>query len=280
MSNKATIYDVAAKAKVSNATVSRALNSPDKVKPETRDRILKVAHDLGYKANAFAKGLASSKSTQVAIIVSDLARASVAEMVKGISEVASNYGYSVVLITLKGEDKMGDVVTNLISMQIDGVLFLNDEITANQYQLLKDIKNKYGIPLVLVNTSYRGGDDLLSVAINYEKAGYEVTKSLVQEGRKKIALFTTQKRYQVSYLKEQGYSRAVKEFGLEPLICYTTGNLDAGRNDIKEFLNQYDIDAVIGVRDSIAIAVLNALIRKGRKTAIMIIELITLSFIF
>lgn len=265
MSNKATIYDVAAKAKVSNATVSRALNSPDKVKPETRDRILKVAHDLGYKANAFAKGLASSKSTQVAIIVSDLARASVAEMVKGISEVASNYGYSVVLITLKGEDKMGDVVTNLISMQIDGVLFLNDEITANQYQLLKDIKNKYGIPLVLVNTSYRGGDDLLTVAINYEKAGYEVTKSLVQEGRKRIALFTTQKRYQVSYLKEQGYSRAVKEFGLEPLICYTTGNLDAGRNDIKDFLDQNDIDAVIGVRDSIAIAVMNQLIDRGKR---------------
>jgi LacI family transcriptional regulator len=150
-------------------------------------------------------------------------------------------------------------------MQIDGVLFLNDEITANQYQLLKDIKNKYGIPLVLVNTSYRGGDDLLSVAINYEKAGYEVTKSLVQEGRKRIALFTTQKRYQVSYLKEQGYSRAVKEFGLEPLICYTTGNLDAGRNDIKDFLDQNDIDAVIGVRDSIAIAVMNQLIDRGKR---------------
>ena len=56
--NKATIYDVAALARVSNATVSRALNESDKVKPETRERVLKAAKELGYKANAFAKGTA------------------------------------------------------------------------------------------------------------------------------------------------------------------------------------------------------------------------------
>src|SRR5574344_1550458 len=103
--NKATIYDVAAVAKVSNATVSRALNNPDKVKPETREKVLKIAKELGYKANAFAKGLASSKSTQVAVIVSDLARASVAEMVKGVAKVASSYGYSIILIPSTSDEK-------------------------------------------------------------------------------------------------------------------------------------------------------------------------------
>ena len=263
--NKATIYDVAALARVSNATVSRALNESDKVKPETRERVLKAAKELGYKANAFAKGLASSKSTEVAVVVSDLARASVAEMVKGISEVASHYNYSILLFTDTSDDKLKDLLTNLVSHQVDGVLYLNDEVTSRQNQLLEDITSKYQIPLVLCNTISNSNFDFLSVSIDFEKAGYEVTKSLIQEGRKKIALFTTSKRYPVSELKEAGYKKAIKEFGLEEFICYTSGNLDTNKAGIEEFLSNNDIDGVIGVRDSIAIAVLNALIRKGRK---------------
>jgi len=263
--NKATIYDVAAVAKVSNATVSRALNSPDKVKPETRERIIKIAKELGYKANAFAKGLASSKSTQVAIIVSDLARASVAEMVKGVAKVASSYGYSIILIPSTSDEKETDLLTNLISLQVDGILYMNDEITEAQYQIIKELKNKYQIPLVLVNTVYEKDSDLLSVAIDYEKAGYEVTKTLFQEGRRNIALFSTQKRYPVSELKEKGYLRAINEFALEPLICYTSGNLDTNRKDIESFLIKNEVDGVIGVRDSIAISVMNIMMNQGKK---------------
>ena len=199
-----TIKEVAKKCCVGVSTVSRALNNPEKVKPETRDKILKIAKELGYKANAMAKGLASSKSTQVAIIVSDLARASVSEMVKGIGEVASSYGYSIILILQKGDEKINELLTNVVSLQVDGILYLNDEITDNQYKVLKELKNNYQIPLVLVNTVYENDDDLLSVAIDYEKAGYEVTKSLVKEGRKKIALFTTQKNYPFSFSLETG----------------------------------------------------------------------------
>ena len=67
--SKATIYDVAGAARVSLATVSRAINNPEKVKPETRERVLRVIEELGYKPNAFAKGLASRKSTTVAVVV-------------------------------------------------------------------------------------------------------------------------------------------------------------------------------------------------------------------
>ena len=264
--NKTTIYDVAARANVSNATVSRALNNPEKVKPETRDKILKIAKDLGYKANAMAKALASSKSTQVAVIVSDLARASVSEMVKGIIEVASSYGYSVNLITQKGDEKVDDLLTNLVSLQVDGILYLNDEITEAQDEIIKELENSYQIPLVLVNTLHAGGEDeFLSVTIDYEKAGYEITQNLVQEGRKHIALLTTQKRYGVSILKERGYLKAIKKYELEPLICYTSGNLDINKKDIYRFLKENEVDAIIGVRDSIAISAMNILQDSGKK---------------
>ena len=69
MSN-ATIYDVAGAAGVSLATVSRVLNSPEKVKEETRQRVLKVIKELGYRPNVIARGLASRKTTTVGVVIS------------------------------------------------------------------------------------------------------------------------------------------------------------------------------------------------------------------
>ena len=264
---KATIFDVAARAGVSNATVSRALNTPELVKPETRKKILKAAKDLGYKANALARGLASSKSTQVAVIVSDLARASVAEMVKGILSVASTYKYSTVIIPSPSDDKYEDLLTDIVSSRVDGVLYLVDEITDTKYNVLKELTDTYKVPLVLVNTVLREQDDekFLSVTIDYEKAGYEVTKALIDEGRKNIGLFTTLRRYPVSILKENGYIAAMKDANLTPKICYTSGNLTTNEKDITDFLSSNELDGVIGVRDSIAITVMNHLINSGKR---------------
>ena len=78
----ATIYDVAGAARVSLATVSRVLNNPEKVNEETRKRVLEVIKQLGYRPNAIARGLASRKTTTVGIIVSDITRASVSQMIQ------------------------------------------------------------------------------------------------------------------------------------------------------------------------------------------------------
>lgn len=260
---KATIFDVAARAGVSNATVSRALNTPKLVKPETRKNVLKAAKELGYKANALAKGLASSKSTQVAIITPDLARASVAETVKGILSVASTYEYSTILISSPSDDKYQDLLTDIVSSRVDGVLYLVDEITEAKYKVLKELRDTYRIPIVLVNTVSPNDEKLNSVAIDYEKAGYDVTKELIKEGRKNIALLTTLKRYPVSVLKENGYLKAIEEYNLTPHICYTSGNLDSNFKDISDFVNKNHLDGVIGVRDSIAIACMNIMKSNG-----------------
>ena len=75
MSNT-TIYDVAGTAKVSLATVSRVMNNPEKVNPETRDKVLRVIKELGYRPNAIARGLASRKTTTVGIVMADVTSAS------------------------------------------------------------------------------------------------------------------------------------------------------------------------------------------------------------
>ena len=86
-----TIYDVAGAAKVSLATVSRVMNNPEKVNPETRDRVLKVIKELGYRPNAIARGLASRKTTTVGVVCADISAASTSNLLSGISEVSKMY---------------------------------------------------------------------------------------------------------------------------------------------------------------------------------------------
>ena len=263
--NKITIYDVAGAANVSLATVSRALNNPDKVKAETRERVLKVIKELGYKPNAFAKGLASRKSTSVAVMVSDLSRASVAEMVNGIADIARAYEYSIALYCFSSDGSESEIFQDVVASQVDGILYLNDEINEKQYLLLKNIQDNFRIPIVLANTIYPKDLQLSAVSIDYEKAAYEVTKSLIGEGRKDIFMLSTIRKYMVNDLKEKGYLTAMKEAGLEPKIFRTSGDIKINTSDFTTLLNRDKVDGVVAVRDSIAISFMNLAIKHGKK---------------
>jgi LacI family transcriptional regulator len=266
--SKATIYNVAIKAGVSLATVSRTLNNPEKVKPATRERVLEVIKELGYKPNAFAKGLASRRSTAVAIIVPDMSRSSVAEMVNGIAVEAKKYNYSLILYVLKDKyQNETEMLQDVVASQADGILYMNDEINEEQFQTLSKIKDEYGVPVVLANTVYPYADSLTTVSIDYYQAGYEVTKRLIEEGRKNIFMLTTARKYMVNDLKEAGYQKAIEEAGLKMNIFRTSGDITVNTVHFNELYREKgsEIDAVIAVRDSIAVSFLNSMIEKGKK---------------
>lgn len=256
--SKATIYDVAGAARVSLATVSRAINNPEKVKPETRERVLKVIEELGYKPNAFARGLASRKSTTVAVLVPDMSRASIAEMMNGIADIARVYKYSILLYILDNEDSSEeDVLKEIVAAQVDGMLYLNDEITDSQHDFLKKVRDEYQIPIVLTNTIYPKSDEIPSVSIDYEQAGYEMTKRLIEDGRSNIYMVSTVRKYMVNDLKEQGYLRAISEAGLTPRIMRTSGRISINTEHFNEYFHSHTVDGVIAVRDSIAVSFIN-----------------------
>jgi LacI family transcriptional regulator len=133
------IYDVAGAAGVSLATVSRVLNHPEKVKPATREKIEKIIKELGYKPNLNAKGLASSKSTTVGVVVPELTRSSISKMVDGIAATAVRRGYLIRLFvndSSSAEDHVAaerELWRTVISSGVDGILYINDEI-AEEYQ--------------------------------------------------------------------------------------------------------------------------------------------------
>ena len=147
MSTKVTIYEVALAARVSLATVSRVLNNPEKVKEDTKDRVLKVIKELGYRPNAIARGLASRRTTTVGVLVSDITRASVAEMLAGIADIAIKYRYSVKLFSAHDDVNVIDLLREIVAEQVDGVLLLNDELDLSHMKEIKETLEENEIPL-------------------------------------------------------------------------------------------------------------------------------------
>ncbi len=263
MSN-ATIYDVAGAAGVSLATVSRVLNNPEKVKEETRQRVLKVIKELGYRPNVIARGLASRKTTTVGIVISDVTRASVAEMLGGISDIAHNYKYSIKLFSIREDMDVMDVLRDIVAEQVDGVLYLNDELNESRVEEVKGIFQDNQIPFVFANV-VSDDPEVPMVSIDYEKAGYEITKLMLDNKREHVYLLSTARRYSVNDKKEAGYTKAMVEAGLEPKIFRTSGDTHVNRQHFKTFFSDKRIDAAIGVRDSIAVSFMNIAIESGVK---------------
>ena len=259
-----TIYDVAGAAKVSLATVSRVMNNPEKVNPETRARVLKVIKELGYRPNAIARGLASRKSTTVGIVMADVSRASTAQLLGGIIDIAKKYDYAIKVFSMAEHEDIEETLRTVVAEQVDGILFLNDELETDQMNIAINQIQDAQIPLVLCNVSY-DDFDVPSVAIDYEKATYEITKELIEAGKRDIYLASTVRKYTVNLHKIKGYIKAMEENGLEPLIFRTSGDVSINTLHFEEFIKNKKFDALISVRDSIAISFMNCAIKAGFK---------------
>lgn len=255
------IYDVAGAAGVSLATVSRVLNHPEKVKPATREKIEKIIKELGYKPNLNAKGLASSKSTTVAVVVPELTRSSIAGMVDGIAATASRRGYLIRLFVNNASNASNDeeriaaereLWRTVISSGVDGILYINDEIVSEYLEIIKESS----VSVVLTNTVC-GDPEIPYVAIDYRKAAYEMTKEMINRGNKKIWIISTIRKYAVNDLKVQGYEEAMKEAGLEPRVINVSGKTYLNETSYKEILQEEHPDVAIVVRDSMAVSFIN-----------------------
>lgn len=132
----ANIVDVALKANVSIATVSRVVNNtPHKVKSSTREKVLQAILELDYRPNALAKGLLMKKTMTIGIIIPDISNPYYAEIVRGIQDVADRAGYAVMLYNTdrKREGIVRDIY-HLREKAADGIIFSGGII--NGYETL------------------------------------------------------------------------------------------------------------------------------------------------
>ena len=117
MGKNVTIYDVAREAGVSLATVSRVINGSNVVKPNTRERVMEAIQRLDFKPNQIARGLATSKTTTIAIVFPQSLFAHVKDMIGGIGDTGRHLDYNINMYTtddIGDENTVADITERLV----------------------------------------------------------------------------------------------------------------------------------------------------------------------
>jgi len=253
-----TIYDVAREAGVSMATVSRVVNGNTNVKPSTRKKVLKAIEDLGYRPNAVARGLASKKTTTIGVVLPDISSAFFAEMARGIEDIANMYHYNIILSSSdQNVEREIQLIDNLLEKQVDGLLFLGDNLTEEHQQIFASTK----VPIVLVGT-IDPKHQLPSVRINLEQATFDAVDYLIKKGHKRIGLLTGSRKSFIGQVRYNGYVQALKDHQIpfdENLIVEIQPNYEAALKGTKTLLDLSERPtAIFAYNDEVAVGAIHA----------------------
>lgn len=179
-----TITQIAKKANVSIATVSRALNNDIRVTENTRKKILQISNELNYKPNMLARNFAKKTSNIIGLILPDISDQFFSELIKGVDKVTFQHNYYTMVISshryLQLEEALNSTLRNGL---LGGMILLVAKISKELKSILKQTK----IPFVLVSGGANSAEyDVVSVD-NY-KGAFNMTNYLIRQcGYKKIA---------------------------------------------------------------------------------------------
>lgn len=257
-----TIYDVAKKAGVSMATVSRVVNGNPNVKPGTRKKVMKVIDELDYRPNAVARGLASKKTTTVGVIIPDVTNVYFSSLARGIDDVATMYKYNIILANSDGnEEKEIQVFNTLLAKQVDGIIYMGTHLTEKLREQIKRSKT----PVVLAG-SIDHKNEFVSVHVDYVKAVKEAVNNLLAHGDKRVAFVSGPLNYPINgEYRLKGYKEALAENGIEfdqDLVFETNDSYRAGET-LWPALSAAHADAAFVADDELATGVLNGAVDAG-----------------
>jgi DNA-binding LacI/PurR family transcriptional regulator len=171
-----TIKKIAEKAKVSIATVSRALNNDPKVTEATKNLILKVAEELKYSPNLAARNFAKKTSNIIGLILPDITDEFFSELIKGVDEVTYQHNFFTMVISthryLNLEDTLNSVIQNGL---LGGLILLVPNVKKN----IREILSKTNLPFVLISGGM-SSSPYDNVSVDNYQGTYDMTNYLIK----------------------------------------------------------------------------------------------------
>ena len=205
------IYDIATKTGFSPSTVARALSGKGYVGKETKSKILAVAESMYYTPTHAARSLRSQKTYRILMCIPDLYNPFYFDLIKGASDVLEGNGYHIMLCHSKRilQEEL-KIIGMLKERYGDGMLFLTFDLNEANIQALVETR------MPVVTTNHIPFDNHLCYAhVDQMKAMYIATCHLIESGHSKIGVLIGELNDQNSYERFAGYSRAMKEHGLQ-----------------------------------------------------------------
>ncbi|GCE07654.1 LacI family DNA-binding transcriptional regulator [Dictyobacter aurantiacus] len=268
--SEVSISDIARIAGVSHTTVSRALRESPLISTKTRERIQRLAGELGYTPNAIARSLQTKQSSTVGLVVTSIADPFFGDIVKGVEEVARASDFSVLLsASYNDPEQTLDIIETFHRRRVDGILVASSRISDNYSRRLHHTH----IPTVLINSQVEGQTNLLHwISVDDRRGAQMAVEHLQQLGHRAIGYLGSHSRPASSSQRYQGYLDALRATGVEPSpswVVIPPGNeasqeedISAGQQALSRFLAA-GVTAVFCYNDMTAIGMLTSCHAKG-----------------
>lgn len=255
MDNRITIDDVARSLGVSKTTVSRAISGKGRIGAQTRERVLAFIEENNYKPNVIAKGLASQKTYNLAVVwpgdynVVDLPFFQ--RCMLGMSEVTSENDYDIIISMVRGDD-ISELQRAIENHKVDGVILTRTLI----HDAPADYLKKQNIPFVAIGSTE--DTSVVQIDSNHYEACRELTETLIGKGMKRIALIGGAENHVITTTRFRGYTDAFHSTGTpyDNTLVYFNADSKLRVLRIMEELKDKNIDGIICMDDSICSYVL------------------------
>ena len=208
--SRTTIRDVAARAGVSIATVSKALNGNGRMMVETRERVLRAAEDLAFRPNALARGLHSKRSFTVGLLTDDTYGRFALPVMAGVSEGLIDHGVSVFLCAIEDNHALAQNHINaMLEKQVDGII-----VTGKRVDRMP-LVNLDGLPVPVVHVMSHGPDHRVSYLPDEAQGARLAVAHLIAGGRRRIAHVSGPDRFRVVRERAAAWEAALADAGLD-----------------------------------------------------------------
>lgn len=263
--SRATIDDVAEKAGVSIATVSRVINKTGQVTEATTARVWDAITALNYAPHAAARGLASNRTNTIGLVLSDISGEFFGPMLRGIEAGTREYGFDLLIhCTHTAEDSATRINYPLGEHNADGILIFNESLAANEIERLY----RRQFPIVLLYRSPPNSLNIPSVGFENKAGARKLVDYLIEKrGYRRIAFLRGPQGIEDSYWRELGYKESLAAHNIEfdeSLVATGGFNEYQGQAAVAQLLGRSKpFEAIFAADDDSAIGALTALKEAG-----------------
>jgi LacI family transcriptional regulator len=264
-SHSVTIRQVAEKAGVSVATVSRFINRNAPISVEVTERLQKVMAELRYVPHAAARHLASKKTRVIGLLLTNMNNDFFAPLLNGIESVIRDHKYNLLVATYHA-DSRNDLPPPIGPHNTDGMLIFADSLRDED---LIDL-HRSQFPLVLIHRTPPNSVNIPSVTVENKAATHNLIDHLIREHKKRRIIFMRGPIQQEdSYWRETGYRSALEANEIpfdESMVLTGQFERDVAYNSLNTFLGngkRVAFDAVFAGDDDAAVGVISSLTEHG-----------------
>ena len=260
----ATIRDVALRAGVSTATVSRVLAGIGNPKPDTAAAVLRAVDELGYRPSGVARSLRMRRTRTLGLIVTDIQNPFFPELVQAADVAARAREYSILLGSAAyDEHRAMHYLDLMVDRRVDGMIIASSQLSEASWQWLVDAP----VPVVVVNAEPAGRPLTVITADNVEGTQIAI-RHLIDLGHRRIAYVEGSPMYAASIARVEGFRRACTSADLDPAdtpLVEGDGLYEGGVLAAERLLaGGVDVTAIACHNDVTAIGVMHALRIAGR----------------